>query len=244
MRKMILAAGAAGVVMTGAVSLAQAEVVLTGSLLADLTYNPSALSSGATAGYSGGNAVLTNPDTNGGFFDTSEVLVPNGYDGVSLGTLNTLLSAGTAGNVSFDLLSGTPVNPGNNYAYWDVVLQNPSNSSQTIVWNAYGINATGPNPFNQGLSTNASCNSSGGCVFSAWNPNVTSTYGTWNVIDVSIGIGGWANPNGTVAAATIDSISLPGTLTPLPAALPLFAGGLGLMGLLGWRRKQRGQAAA
>jgi hypothetical protein len=30
--------------------------------------------------------------------------------------------------------------------------------------------------------------------------------------------------------------------TPLPAALPLFAGGLGVMGLLGWRRKRK-QAA-
>jgi hypothetical protein len=34
----------------------------------------------------------------------------------------------------------------------------------------------------------------------------------------------------------------PGT-TPLPATLPLFATGLGVMGLLGWRRKRRGVAA-
>jgi len=32
--------------------------------------------------------------------------------------------------------------------------------------------------------------------------------------------------------------------TPLPATLPLFAGGLGAMGLLGWRRKRNAQAAA
>jgi HpiC1 cyclase len=31
---------------------------------------------------------------------------------------------------------------------------------------------------------------------------------------------------------------------PLPAALPLFATGLGAMGLLGWRRKRKAQAAA
>ena len=32
--------------------------------------------------------------------------------------------------------------------------------------------------------------------------------------------------------------------TPLPAALPLFAGGLGALGVLGWRRKRKAQAAA
>ena len=31
--------------------------------------------------------------------------------------------------------------------------------------------------------------------------------------------------------------------TPLPAALPLFASGLGALGLLGWRRKRKAQAA-
>jgi hypothetical protein len=32
--------------------------------------------------------------------------------------------------------------------------------------------------------------------------------------------------------------------TPLPAALPLFATGFGVLGLLGWRRKRKAQAAA
>ena len=33
-------------------------------------------------------------------------------------------------------------------------------------------------------------------------------------------------------------------VTPLPAALPLFATGLGALGLLGWRRKRKGAAVA
>ena len=50
----------------------------------------------------------------------------------------------------------------------------------------------------------------------------------------------WTNPNFeywygfTVGAPQV----------PLPAALPLFATGLGALGLLGWRRKRKAQAAA
>jgi hypothetical protein len=33
------------------------------------------------------------------------------------------------------------------------------------------------------------------------------------------------------------------TITPVPAALPLFVSGLGLMGALGWRRKRKAQTA-
>jgi hypothetical protein len=38
---------------------------------------------------------------------------------------------------------------------------------------------------------------------------------------------------------TIDTV----TATPLPAALPLFATGLGALGLLGWRRKRKARAS-
>ena len=39
----------------------------------------------------------------------------------------------------------------------------------------------------------------------------------------------------------LDDVSI--TATPLPAALPLFATGLGALGLLGWRRKRKNAAA-
>lgn len=39
-----------------------------------------------------------------------------------------------------------------------------------------------------------------------------------------------------------DNISITAA-TPLPAALPLFAGGLGALGLLGWRRKRKNRTA-
>jgi hypothetical protein len=47
------------------------------------------------------------------------------------------------------------------------------------------------------------------------------------------------NNGNNVLLAIID-----GTEIPLPGALPLFATGLGLMGLLGWRRKRKGAAVA
>jgi hypothetical protein len=37
--------------------------------------------------------------------------------------------------------------------------------------------------------------------------------------------------------------AVPLSAVPLPAALPLFASGLGALGLLGWRRKRKAQAA-
>jgi hypothetical protein len=50
-------------------------------------------------------------------------------------------------------------------------------------------------------------------------------------------------------SGTIDysiSINLPdgATVTPLPAALPLFAAGLGAFALLRWRRKRKAAAAS
>jgi hypothetical protein len=49
--------------------------------------------------------------------------------------------------------------------------------------------------------------------------------------------------NGCTATTTFTPLADTGT-TPLPAALPLFASGLGALGLLGWRRKRKAQAAA
>jgi hypothetical protein len=41
------------------------------------------------------------------------------------------------------------------------------------------------------------------------------------------------------AGSDNDSFNATLVATPLPAALPLFAGGLGVMGLFGWRRKRK-----
>jgi hypothetical protein len=47
---------------------------------------------------------------------------------------------------------------------------------------------------------------------------------------------------GSLADQTFTLDVIAPTATPLPAALPLFAGGLGGLGLLGWRRKRKAHA--
>lgn len=57
-------------------------------------------------------------------------------------------------------------------------------------------------------------------------------------IDYFTGVGGDYVGVDDIRYATTSSV------VPLPAALPLFAGGLGALGLLGWRRKRKGTALA
>ena len=49
---------------------------------------------------------------------------------------------------------------------------------------------------------------------------------------------------GTGGSFTMDKLSTVSAIstTPVPAALPLFASGLGVLGLLGWRRKKKAAA--
>ena len=54
----------------------------------------------------------------------------------------------------------------------------------------------------------------------------------------SMSVTGTATPQGVSTDITTSSV----VTTPLPAALPLFATGLGSLGLLGWRRKRKAAA--
>jgi probable HAF family extracellular repeat protein len=57
--------------------------------------------------------------------------------------------------------------------------------------------------------------------------------------DGTIMFGTGIDPSGQTESWIAD---IPISQTPLPAALPLFATGLGGLGLLGWRRKRKAQA--
>jgi hypothetical protein len=60
---------------------------------------------------------------------------------------------------------------------------------------------------------------------------------TWAVANNSLETGINATAGDIIATVATSA-------TPLPAALPLFATGLGALGLFGWRRKRRAQAVA
>src|SRR5262249_36840902 len=47
-----------------------------------------------------------------------------------------------------------------------------------------------------------------------------------------------ARHNNSFYVSALDYTIDPPVVTPIPAALPLFASGLGALGLLGWRRKR------
>ena len=59
--------------------------------------------------------------------------------------------------------------------------------------------------------------------------------GTFQSLIISGACGGFTCASGALGIERI--------VTPLPAALPLFAGGLGVVGLLGWRRNRKARAA-
>jgi hypothetical protein len=53
-------------------------------------------------------------------------------------------------------------------------------------------------------------------------------------------VGSYFNDQGDIVSLSVQS----DIDTPIPAALPLFATGLGALGLLGWRRKRKANLTA
>jgi hypothetical protein len=85
-----------------------------------------------------------------------------------------------------------------------------------------------------------------------WAILVYSSYGPWTGMIQTNNSGDSTSSLGPTTLISASNSGAPGTwsvsdppsATPLPAALPLFAGGLGALGLLGWRRKRKAAALA
>jgi hypothetical protein len=63
-------------------------------------------------------------------------------------------------------------------------------------------------------------------------------------LNPTLGSGSFATADGNLQFTGLDSLSFTAAVTPLPAALPLFATGLGALGLLGWRSKRTARSVA
>jgi hypothetical protein len=87
------------------------------------------------------------------------------------------------------------------------------------------------------LSIGDNCFNAGDCIV---NPGLNQAWiafavdASGNVISTSQGARITTSTGGF-----FTSFNLSVTETPLPAGLPLFAGGLGVLGLLGWRKKRK-----
>jgi hypothetical protein len=79
-------------------------------------------------------------------------------------------------------------------------------------------------------------------------PGSVPAPGFFDIVEVSVGLGYIVPPGPTTSGyfdqrATQLVLNDTPAAVPLPAALPLFATGLGALGLLGWRRKRKAAAA-
>jgi len=80
-----------------------------------------------------------------------------------------------------------------------------------------------------------------GTAIDTWTNYTFSFTGTGSdalTIEAQTNPGEWYADDVSVTGAAVGT-----SAAPLPAALPLFASGLGAMGLLGWRRKRKNAAA-
>jgi hypothetical protein len=132
-----------------------------------------------------------------------------------------------------------------------IITAQPGTSS----YDAYGF-ATGPTTFGSGGYTPASSGSGdlvgvdgsyilvpvGYVSFASLSDGATFDNATFLTLGITPGTYTWTWGSGVDQNFTIDAIET--VATPLPAALPLFATGLGALGLLGWRRKRKAAALA
>lgn len=108
---------------------------------------------------------------------------------------------------------------------------NYSFSEQLILSDGSGTTLT--IPFNLNINYSDTLTIAGGSKFSFLDGG-----SLWQVVVNALTLG--PNPGGTMYAnLTAQVTDPPVSQAPLPAALPLFATGLGAMGLLGWRRKRK-----
>jgi hypothetical protein len=178
--------------------------------------------------------------------------ITNGYQGLNWANFQVL---NTPANALFFGTSGAQagtVSPPN-IAFdtnGDLAVLGVSRPS-TFTLNSFHLTAF----YNDGLNVKIEGFSGGttGTLLDDVTKTISSTASTlitlnWTGIDTVsfFPSGGTHNPNysGAGTQFALDNLTITPSVVPLPAALPLFATGLGALGLLGWRRKRKATAIA
>ena len=206
--------------------------------------------------YNGGDLGFDTPmliihNTSGGSLINASILL-QGYQGLNNGVSQTvLLPTIGAGDTSIVWATGTNAAGltflNGPYGYTGGTAGGSLTASDYD--NSYGVASYQVGNFKVTFSATIS----GGIydtnpVFSIFSPTTNHTGGFvgWEGLDPN----GYAETSYDAHSGTVDGTlalieigTAPGA-TPLPAALPLFASGLGALGLLGWRRKRKAAALA
>jgi hypothetical protein len=163
--------------------------------------------------------------------------------------------SGTAHAIVVGVAATATVNETINGANSFYTVDNTSSSE----WYIYAFDITYASPAHNPQTTQPGWsaitgNGSNGCgdgYFCFYNSSYDSSVTTGDIAPGVIGSLFTFNAVEPASSYTIDFTNgetttfLDGsTSTPLPAALPLFASGLGALGLLGWRRKRKAAALA
>ena len=228
----------------GAQPASASVVTISGTSLSGLDYR----ANGGTAAYVAGPPAVAR-------LYTSDSGLTGGAPGVFVTASNAglfgLASLGTLGSFSASYaLSGPASGPAGTAPYWLTYLNDPNGVNKYV-----GVISFGGPDLNGSSQIHVFCAfASSSCTNDYWGDTLatldsiayeSTTFGLLTVHSSGVEIGDWNNNGLTIPAqADIQSITIDTATTPLPAALPLFASGLGALGLLGWRRKRKAAALA
>jgi len=219
--------------------------LLTGARAEPITYTMTGDASGILNGIPYTNAPITimgtgdtnnivQAGTNGNLGLRNVLMTPSTVtvSGVGSATLALMASFtggtaampnGTVAGFSF----GNAVGAGQNPPVWQI--QNPA-------FLGYDLGPIGPTPQTGGQNLNPTINIMNGGGTGSFPRCDQNTPPCFNLSSVMAGT--------AVFSATLEQPVEPPGEIPLPATFPLFASGLGALGLLGWRRKRRAPAVA
>jgi hypothetical protein len=168
------------------------------------------------------------------------------------------VSDGGGGSLVANIVNGTGVayDTGNDDVYYGIENLTASTTVLNITLSGTNIFGFENDGIGAGPTYPASCGTTAPCTTPSLVDNSGGGYGgpisTFSLVDASNGSVFFGSGLGVgdftwfALEAPINGILVTGintANTPLPAALPMFAGGLGVMGLLARRRKRKAAAA-